>query len=185
MSGAIQTPRLVVRPTTEADRLDLHRLEQDADVMRYLNGGAPTALEPDTTLKASFLMPRGVDPGVWAIIESGAGGFVGWVSLKTDGDAAELGYRLHRKFWGRGYAVEAAAALVAHGFQHLGLRRISAQTMAVNLASRRVMERLGMQHARTFFVDYADPLPGSDQGEVEYVLTQEMWKADRNGRSHC
>jgi RimJ/RimL family protein N-acetyltransferase len=55
--------------------------------------------------------------------------------------------------------------------------------MAVNHASRRLMERLGMRHERTFFVDFPDALPESEHGEVEYVMTREAWRAsgaDRN-----
>jgi RimJ/RimL family protein N-acetyltransferase len=47
--------------------------------------------------------------------------------------------------------------------------------MAVNLASRRVMSKAGLRHLRTFHVDFADPLPGSDAGEVEYAITRDEW----------
>jgi RimJ/RimL family protein N-acetyltransferase len=57
----------------------------------------------------------------------------------------ELGYRLKRSFWGKGFATEGARALIAYGFDQLGLDSIMAQTLQRNLASRRVMEKLGMR----------------------------------------
>lgn len=175
MTPSLDTTRLWLRPVMAADGDDLHGLEQDPEVMRFLNGGAPTPRIPEAG-PSSFLMPRGGEPGVWAGRDRAADAFVGWFSLR-DG---ELGYRLRRAAWGRGYATEGAAALLAHGFEALGLARIRGQTMAVNAASRRVMERLGMRHVRTFHLDFADPLPGSEQGEVEYAITREEWVARRS-----
>lgn len=171
---SLETVRLVLRPVATTDGEDLHALEQDPEVMRFLNGGAPTPQAPPPG-PLPFLMPRGGEPGIWAARDKQTAAFVGWFSLR-DG---ELGYRLRREAWGRGYATEGGAALVAHGFGALGLERIHGQTMAVNLPSRRVMERLGMRHVRTFRETYPDPLPGSEQGEVEYAITRENWALRR------
>ncbi len=89
---------------------------------------------------------------------------------------AELGYRLHPEFWGRGYATEGSKALISRGFTG-DVRRVVATTMFVNAGSRRVMEKCGLRHVRTFHVDWAEPLPGSEQGEVEYALTEEEWRS--------
>lgn len=175
MPASIRTNRLLLRPATGADRLDLHRLEQDPRVMRHLNGGVATPLEPAGA--TGFLMPRGPEPGVWVVLAPPDERFAGWVSLRRDGRTAELGYRLRAEVWGRGYAVEAAAALMARGFADRRLEKVVAQTMAVNAPSRRVLERLGMTHVRTFFEPYPDPLPGSEEGEVEYAITRAEWKA--------
>lgn len=175
----IITPRLLLRPATAADRAELHRLEQDPEVMRYLNGGRPTPLEPDEEAAEGFMMPRGPEDGLWVVVEPQTGSFLGWVSLRVQDEAGDLGYRFRREAWGRGYATEAAAAVLADAFERLALSRVTAQTMAVNLASRRLMERLGMLHARTFFTDYAEPLPGSEQGDVECAITREAWLATR------
>lgn len=166
--------------------MDLHALEQDPEVMRYLNGGRPTPLEPDAAADEGFLMPRGKADGLWVVVEPPTGRFLGWVSLRLQGEAGNLGYRFRRDAWGRGYATEAASAVVADAFERLGLSRITAQTMAVNLASRRVMERLGMRHQRTLFADYPQALPGSEHGDVEYAITRGAWRvasADRNPAS--
>jgi RimJ/RimL family protein N-acetyltransferase len=102
------------------------------------------------------------------------GGFLGWLSLQPppDGGTAELdlGYRLRRSAWGRGYATEGARALVRTAFGVLGAQRVFAQTMAVNLRSRRVMEKAGLRYLRTFHLEWDDPIPGTEHGEVEYEL---------------
>ena len=165
----LETARLRLRPATPADRADLVALEADPEVMRFLNGGRPVPEAGDPT--GSFLTPRGGEAGVWTATLRDDGTFVGWFSLRSCGDgAAELGYRLRRVLWGQGYATEGAQALVAAGLGHLGYERVRAETMAVNLASRRVLERAGLRHVSTLVVDWPNPLPGSERGEVIYEV---------------
>ncbi len=92
-----------------------------------------------------------------------------------DPTVSDLGYRLLRRYWRQGLASEASRALLAHAFDTVGQSRVIAQTMAVNVASRGVMEALGMRHVRTYHPDFDDPLPGSEFGEVEYELTRAEW----------
>jgi RimJ/RimL family protein N-acetyltransferase len=171
------TARLSLSPVRETDRDRLIALERDPDVMRFLNGGRPT---PDDGVDegAGFLMPRGCEHDVWAAVETHSGAFEGWFSLRRLGDrVAELGFRLGREAWGRGYASEGAKALVAKGFAEMDFERIIARTMAVNQASRRVMEKAGLAHVRTVYPQWRDPLPGSEFGEVEYEITRDEWEA--------
>ena len=172
----ILTPRLQLRPVQPADRDELHRLEQDPEVMRYLNGGVPTPLEPVDPDASPYLMPRGSEREVWAVVARENGSMAGWVALFVDDGTAELGYRFFRAFWGRGYATEAARAVISDAFERVGVVRIKALTMAVNTRSRRVMEKLGMRYTETHFVDWSNPLPGVEEGEVEYVLDRHSWR---------
>jgi RimJ/RimL family protein N-acetyltransferase len=94
-----------------------------------------------------------------------------------DPTVADLGYRLLRRWWRQGLATEASLALLSHGFETVGVRRVIAQTMAVNAASRGVMSAVGMTYVRTYYPDFDDPLPGTEQGEVEYEITMEAWRA--------
>jgi len=158
-----------------ADRDELHRLEQDAEVMRYLNGGIPTPLEPVDPRSSPYLMPRGSEREVWAVLERESGSLAGWVALFIDNGTGELGYRFFRAFWGRGYATEAARAIITDAFAREGVLSIKALTMAANTRSRRVMDKLGMRHSATHFVSWSDPLPGVEDGEVEYVLDLHNW----------
>lgn len=94
-------------------------------------------------------------------------------------DEPELGYRLVRAAWGHGYAAEASQAVTDHALRVLGVRRVVASTMAVNVASRRVMEKVGMRLVRTFHADWPVRIPGDEHGDVEYAITREKWAADR------
>jgi [ribosomal protein S5]-alanine N-acetyltransferase len=73
--------------------------------------------------------------------------------------AVEVAWRLHRPYWGRGYATEAAQAAIEDGFLRVGLQEIVAITALLNIASIRVMERLGM--VRSIEFDYPNRLEGS------------------------
>lgn len=76
---------------------------------------------------------------------------------------------------GSGYATEGARALVGKAFTELGTERVTANTMAVNTGSRRVMEKAGLTFVRTYFEDWPEAIEGSEQGDVEYALTREEW----------
>jgi len=67
--------------------------------------------------------------------------------------------------------------LIRYGFELVGLQRIFAQTMTVNRPSRATMESVGMCFVREFFEDYDDPVPGREQGEVEYEVVRADWLA--------
>ncbi|MFD5829567.1 GNAT family N-acetyltransferase [Lentzea sp. NPDC060358] len=162
----METRRLTLRPLTGADADELRALHADPEVMRFLD---PAPVE--RYLGASFR----------AAIEKETGRFVGWFEF-TGTEVAELGYRLHREFWGRGYATEGALALIERGFTTGDVQRVVATTMFVNAHSRRVMEKCGLRHVRTFHVDFPDPLPGSEHGEVEYALTRQEWQRAQGER---
>jgi RimJ/RimL family protein N-acetyltransferase len=91
-------------------------------------------------------------------------------------DEAELGYRLARSAWGKGYATEGPRALIRKGFTGFGVRRVVAETMAVHLASRRVMEKAGLRLVRSFHQPWPYPIEGDDQGDVEYALDKADWE---------
>jgi RimJ/RimL family protein N-acetyltransferase len=88
----------------------------------------------------------------------------------------ELGYRLRRSAWGKGYATEGSRALIAKGFAELGVERVYATTMVVNVASRRVMEKAGLRFVRTFRQPWPDHIDGEEKGDVEYALSRAQWE---------
>jgi RimJ/RimL family protein N-acetyltransferase len=89
---------------------------------------------------------------------------------------AELGYRLFPAVWGCGYATEGARALVRRAFTELGLERVVATTMTVNIASRRVLENAGLMLVRTFFAQWPAYIEGAEHGDVEYALARQDWQ---------
>ena len=184
----LETERLILRRFTEDDADALFELHDDPQVMRYLNGGLPADRDEIVTdYLPNYLRyyERFTGYGFWAAIEKTSGDFLGWFHFRPrpedPADEPELGYRLHRAAWGKGYGTEASAALLEKGFTELGVRRVTAYTMTVNKGSRRVMEKVGMTFLRTFHVEVEEHelAEGSEHGEVEYAITREEWLAAR------
>lgn len=178
----LETDRWVLRYFTNDDVDNMVELDSDPAVMRFLSGGDPTPHEEVEGRILPWILgihERFPHLGQWAAIEKDTGKFQGWFGLVPPddgtGDEVELGYRLRTAVWGRGMATEGSRALIRKAFTELGVRRIFAQTMAVNTASRRVMEKSGLTHVRTFFPHFDDPIPGTELGEVEYELLRETW----------
>jgi RimJ/RimL family protein N-acetyltransferase len=176
MRDRLETERMVLRRFTEDDVEHLFVLHNDPEVMRFLNGGKPATREEI----AREYREHFAGPGYWAAVEKGSGEFLGWFAFHPtadrEPDEVELGYRLRRAAWGKGYATEGSRALVRQGFAEPGVRQVWAQTMAVNPGSRRVMEKAGLSLARVFYPEWEEPLPGAEQGEVEYALSRADWE---------
>jgi RimJ/RimL family protein N-acetyltransferase len=171
-----------LRRFTAGDVENLVDLHGDPEVMRFTTG-KPTPREviinETLPLFLSFY-ERFEGYGFWAAIEKSSGEFLGWFEFRPPEGGGpgevELGYRLKKSAWGKGYATEGSRALIRKGFTELGVRRVRAETMAINAASRRVMEKAGLAYVRTFHEDWQDPIKGSEQGEVEYALTKADWE---------
>lgn len=158
-------------------------LDSDPAVMRYLGNGQPRtrALVEEYHRRRIEAAARVAGLGFWAGFVDGR--FVGWWIWEPPERAdqgpvqgqAELGYRLLRRYWRQGLASEGARELIRHGFEDLELDRIFAETMAVNAASRATMTSSGLRHLRTFHIDWDEPIPGSEHGEVEYAITRNQW----------
>jgi RimJ/RimL family protein N-acetyltransferase len=183
----LETDRLVLRRFTEADVDNLFDLNDNPDVMRFLNGGKPASrdvIHHEILPRFLHYYERFVGYGFWAAVEKATGEFLGWFHLRpkegSDLDEAELGYRLRVSAWGKGYGTEGSRALIHKGFTELGVRRVVASTMAVNVASRRVMEKAGLTLARTFHQSWPDIIEGSEQGDVEYALSKVDWERRRH-----
>ncbi|MGF6228679.1 RimJ/RimL family protein N-acetyltransferase [Inquilinus ginsengisoli] len=156
----LTTPRLRLRPWCDEDRDAFAALAADPEVMRDLGGPLDRA-GSDAKLdryRAAFDRHGFCR---WAV-ESAAGEFLGYAGLMPLGPdhplgpGAEIGWRLMRHAWGRGYATEAAAAALRDGFGRLGLAEILAYIAPDNLRSQAVMARLGLQRdpSRDFTATY-------------------------------
>jgi len=177
----LETGRLVLRRFTRSDAELLVELDSDPEVMRHLTGGRTTPRTRVETAVLPAIIREYTDCpgfGTFATHTKADGEFIGWCMLLPESgsptDEAELGYRLRKPVWGKGYAVEGSRALIDYGFTDRGLRRIVAETMAVNGQSRRVMEKVGMRYEYTYFPPFA-PIEGSEHGEVRYVLDHAEW----------
>ncbi|MCG7288014.1 GNAT family N-acetyltransferase, partial [Cellulomonas sp. ACRRI] len=157
MDTYLRTERVTLRPFGPADAGLLVELDSDPAVMRYLSGGEPTAPELVRERDLPSVL-AGYDRwagrfGLFAAYETAGGAFLGWFCLRPERDGpldeVELGYRLRRAAWGRGYATEVSSALLAKAFTDLDVRVVWGATMALNRPSQRVMEKAGMTVAQT------------------------------------
>jgi [ribosomal protein S5]-alanine N-acetyltransferase len=169
------TARLQLRPFTAADHDAIHAVYSDPEVMRYVGHGAHRGMaETVRALRvyADILAAHGYS--FLAVVERESGALVGDAGLNPlggRGPDVELGYTVARAAWGKGYATEAARALVEHAFTALGVPRVVAQVEPANAASRHVLEKLGMT-AREERIAYGRP-------HLLYVLE---WPAFAQGR---
>ena len=184
----LETPRLVLRQFTGDDVDNLFGLNSDPEVMRFLTGGRPTprAEIQDQVIPFHLAVYERLDRlGTWAAESAATGEFLGWFHFipGPGGDTAntELGYRLRRPAWNKGYATEGSRALIGMGFTALAVERVFARTMTVNTASRRVMEKCGLTLVHTIPYKGAYVIEGAERGEVEYALTRSEWEARTAG----
>lgn len=175
------TPRLRLRPWREADLEPFAALSADAEVMAHFPGVLDRAQSDALAHRFAAAMRRD-GFGQWAVEVPGEAPFVGFCGLAVAAFTApftpcvEIGWRLARAAWGRGYATEAARAVLAQAFGPMDLEALVAFTAVGNQRSRRVMERLGMQ--RSPADDFAHPeLPEGHRlrPHVLYRLSRQRW----------
>ena len=181
----LTTARLRLRQWREEDLAPFAALNADPQVMEFFPK-ALTRAESDAVagrIREHFAR-HGF--GFWAVEAPGVADLVGFVGLAVPSFEAhftpcvEMGWRLAREHWGRGYATEAAAAALAFGFETLALKEIVAFTVPANISSRRVMGRLGMR--RLPADDFEHPaIPGGHplRPHVLYRLRRTDWKPRR------
>src|SRR5262249_46829100 len=125
----LETEHLVLREFTEDDVDNLVELDSDPDVMHFITGGPPTPrLEVESEVLPMYLeyYQRFAGLGFWAVTEKSSGRFVGWFHFRpveaAEPSEVELGYRLLKSVWGKGYATEGSRALIDKGFAELGVQ---------------------------------------------------------------
>ncbi|MEL4177329.1 GNAT family N-acetyltransferase [Roseateles sp. PN1] len=146
----LTTARLRLEPLTDAHFDGLHRLNSDPEVMRYITGKPDTP--EDTQLMIDRVKARWAEWGYswWAFIEQSTGELIGAGCIQHLGRVIsgphEIGWRLRRDRWHQGYASEAAQRMATFAFDDLNAPLLCAVRMPDNLASGRVMDRLGMRY---------------------------------------
>jgi RimJ/RimL family protein N-acetyltransferase len=180
----LETPRLILREFTEDDAAELFALDGDPEVMRYV--GPYRLADVDAYREhirnefLSYYSPES-EYGFRAAVEKAGGAFLGWFVLRPAfhyrfareagfrARQLELGYRLRRSAWGKGYATEGARALVHKAFTELEAPCVVAVALVENRASTRVLEKAGLLRAGEF------RQPGFDTPAVKYALSREEY----------
>jgi ribosomal-protein-alanine N-acetyltransferase len=142
----IVTERLTLRAYQPGDLADLHRVLYSSDDAMALLGGARELVATRAALERSIRQQRVDGYSFWPVIERASGQLVGEAGLfplAPGGPDISLGYAFGADYWGRGYATEAARAVLAEAFGPLGLTRVVAITREANAGSRNVLRKLG------------------------------------------
>lgn len=154
---SLRTERLQLRPFTEEDGDPLFALQSDAFAMRYWDSPPWTDRASIARFLAGCERMAEEDEGARVVIERASDGeFLGWVTFNSwnpDFRSASLGYSLTQSAWGQGYATEAARAVLGWAFDAFDLNRVQAETDTRNVASARVLEKLGFQREGTLRED--------------------------------
>lgn len=173
----IGTPRLTLVPMAEEHIEYEVLLDASPEVMRFLGDGLPRDRQTVEGHHRQRINEARNGLGFWVGFMGTE--FVGWWLLSPADDdlrgQAELGYRLLPNFWRQGLASEGSTALLAYGFEEVGLSQIFAETMTVNAGSRAVMSKLGLSHVATRLAGVTGAIPGAEQGNVDYVITKDEW----------
>lgn len=178
----MRTERLLLREWKDEDFEPFSRMNDDPRVVKYIARLADrTAIDAWINAQRHHFKRYGY--GLWALEALDAAGFIGFCGLinvpyvSHFTPAVEIAWRLHPDCWGRGYATEAAVAVLAYGFRTLKLNQIVANAAVDNIESRRVMERIGMSH--DVKDDFEHPLRVIDdplRSQVLYRITHQDWR---------
>ena len=181
LQSLLETDRLVLRRFTEDDAPLLLALDRDPEVMRYVGPyGLPDEAAYRERIRTYFLphYDLGGQYGFWPAEEKATGAFVGWFHLRPAADYRfareagfqsgehDIGFRLVRAAWGRGYATEVSRALVRRAFADPAVAGVVACVLVGNRASCRVLEKTGLRRVSEF------PLPGFDIPAAKYAVTR-------------
>lgn len=146
---SLETDRLLLRKMRLDDAGDLFEYASDPEVARYTTWEAHKTIEVSRTVLSHWMdLYSSSQVAPWGVEHKrdrkliGTCGFVYW-SLRSA--RAEIGYALSRKYWGRGYTTEAVRAVIAFGYNTMELNRIEARCDPLNVASARVLEKVGMK----------------------------------------
>lgn len=161
MKFYIETERLILREIRDCDLNGMFELDANPRVHKYLGNTPITSIEQAKTyidnLKTQYI-DRGI--GRFAVIEKASGAFIGWSGLKFNtgekerlGDKVDfydIGYRLIERYWNKGYAKESAIAALHFGFNDLKLETIVGTAETENIASNKILKKIGLQYTETF-----------------------------------
>lgn len=158
----IETDRLILRAIEAYDLHGIFELDSDPEVHKYL-GKKPIKNIQEAKSIINYIRKQYEEDGIgrWAVIDKRTNEFMGWAGLKYEKEVRtemryyDLGYRLKKKFWGRGIATEAALKSLNYGFRVMELEDIYAGAHVENIASNKVLRKVGLKFIETFEYDSA------------------------------
>ena len=175
MSLYLETNRIVLRDFEVSDREFIKKLDSDPEVVRHISNGIPSddnEVDRAMSVFLNFKKEHHGKYGFWIATQKETNQIIGWFHLRplkaepNNFDELEIGYRLLRSSWGKGYATEVSTALVNKAWE-LGAQKVWAHAMKSNKASIKIMEKCGLKHDRD---DIYEDYPGEDKACVWYAI---------------
>ncbi len=145
----LETPRLYLRQFTETDAPLVRQLNAEPGVLQYIPEPMLETEEQALKVIVDIILPQYKNNlGRWAVHTKDNNEFIGWCGLKwiKEVDEIDLGYRFKPSEWGKGYATEVAQHTLRYGLQNLQLKKIMAHVHIDNIASQKVLEKIGMHY---------------------------------------
>lgn len=152
MKQILETDRLFLREFNLGDSKNLYELNLNPNVIKYTGDKAfENILDAENFLK-NYNDYEINGFGRWAVIDKFNGDFLGWCGLKyvKEINETDIGFRLFEDYWNNGIATESASACLIYGFEKLNLKTVIGRAMAENLASIKVLEKLGLKYEKEF-----------------------------------
>jgi RimJ/RimL family protein N-acetyltransferase len=148
----LETQRLLLREFELSDAQKMYELNLDKDVLQFTGDEPFESVEKARLFLQNYTAYQLYGMGRWAVIRKNDNEFLGWCGLKfmKEEDIYDVGYRFFKKCWGRGYATESASKSLEYGFQQLHLEEIIGRVMKENIASIRVLEKIGLKYSHDF-----------------------------------
>jgi ribosomal-protein-alanine N-acetyltransferase len=164
MTKILETPRLYLLEMTPDDAASAYLLNLDPEVIRYTGDDPFESIEEAKAFLESYSSYRTYGFGRWGVILKETDEYLGWCGLKytPELDEFDIGYRFMKKFWGNGYATEAAEACLEVGFNQFNMKTIVGRALPENGASIRVLEKIGLSYLENRIEDGVE--------EVIYVI---------------
>lgn len=154
---AAKTPRLVLKQFSIRDAAGFYELNSDPEVLRFTGDVPFASIAEARNFIRGYRHYELHGYGRWSVVRIDTKEYLGFCGLNfsTAKQEVDLGFRLHRRFWGQGYATEAGFVALRIGFSTYGLEKIVGRAMKTNTASLRVLEKLGMTFEKEFEEDGA------------------------------
>lgn len=147
-----ETPRLYLREFILDDAQALYDLNADPEVLKYTGDTAFESIAAAKQFIKNYDHYKEHGYGRWAVIRKADEAFLGWCGLKYSADTSEhdLGFRFFKRYWNQGYASEAGMACIQLAWSEFNIQTLVGRAMCDNLASIKVLEKLGLQFEKNF-----------------------------------
>jgi ribosomal-protein-alanine N-acetyltransferase len=155
MKEILKTERLLLRELNPDDAENFYKLNLNPNVIKYTGNSAFKDINEAKEFLENYQDYQLNGFGRWAVIEISSNKFLGWCGLKYDQNLNEtdIGFRFFEEYWNKGFATESAKACISYGFENLNLKTILGRAMSENLASIKVLEKIGLSFEKEFDFD--------------------------------